>query len=199
METVIVAVASKRQPKLGAVAAALPSFSHQIFPGAAWEIAGEETSSGVRHTPLSKEEIMQGAKNRAEFLVKLAAEKRADWKFFVGLEGGLDVVQKDGRRWVFLENWAYVTDGLRGAFGGSGSVLMPEPLVRSVVDEGQELGHAIDIFAGGRGIRDAEGAWGILTGGRITRQEAFRVAIINAFSPFYNRAAYDAERAAANE
>jgi len=197
METVIIAVGSKRRPKLDAVSAALASLSQEIFPGARWEIVGEEVSSGVRHTPLSKEEIMQGAKNRAESLMRLAAERNAAWKFFVGLEGGLDVVEKNARRWVFLENWAYVTDGTQGAFGGSGAVMMPEPLVRRVVDEGEELGGAIDDFAGGRGIRDAEGAWGVLTRGRITRQEAFRVAVVNAFAPFYNTAAYTVERAAA--
>jgi non-canonical (house-cleaning) NTP pyrophosphatase len=40
------------------------------------------------------------------------------------------------------------------------------------------------------GIRDAQGAWGILTGNKITRQEAFRVAVIAAFAPFFNAQAY---------
>ena len=69
---------------------------------------------------------------------------------------------------------------------------MPEALVREVVDKGVELAHAIDAFAGQRGIRDGQGAWGILTGGVITRKDAFRVAVINAFAPFVNRAAYSA-------
>jgi non-canonical (house-cleaning) NTP pyrophosphatase len=59
-----------------------------------------------------------------------------------------------------------------------------------VVEEGVELADAIDAFAGGHGIRDAQGAWGVLTGNRITRQEAFRVAVIAAFAPFYNGALY---------
>jgi len=92
-------------------------------------------------------------------------------------------------RLVLLQSWAYVTDGNGpGSFGQSGSVMLPEPLARQVVDEGVELSQAIDEYAGKRGIRDAEGAWGILTDGLITRRDAFRIAVISAFAPFLNRA-----------
>lgn len=197
MDRVLVVVGSKRRPKLDAVSEALSLFSESIFPGGAYEVIGEEAESGVRHTPLSREEIMHGAKNRAEELARRPREMPLRPGFFVGLEGGLNVVGQGAQRWVFLEGWAYVTDGRRGAFGQSGAVLLPETLVRRVVDEGEELGRAIDHFAGGRGIRDAQGAWGVLTGNRVTRQEAFRLAVVNAFAPFYNPAAYDAERGAA--
>ena len=67
---------------------------------------------------------------------------------------------------------------------------IPEALARRVVDEGIELSRAIDEFAGGNGIRDSRGAWGALTCDLITRQDAFRMAIINAFAPFFNRELY---------
>ena len=51
---------------------------------------------------------------------------------------------------------------------------------------------AIDAFAGGHNIRDAEGAWGILTRNLTTRQDSFRIAVINAFAPFFNRELYAA-------
>lgn len=197
-ERSLIAVGSKRRPKLEAVSEALSTFSESLFPGGAYEVIGEDAESGVRHTPLTREEIMQGARNRAQCLLDKAAKSGSPWKFCVGLEGGLDVVQEDGRRWVFLESWAYVTDGKRAAFGNSGAILLPDVLVRSVVDEGRELAAAIDEFAGGRGIRDAQGAWGVLTGNRITRRDAFRVAVINAFAPFFNEAAYATSRTVAN-
>jgi non-canonical (house-cleaning) NTP pyrophosphatase len=68
--------------------------------------------------------------------------------------------------------------------------LLPEALVTQVVDRGVELGEAIDVFAGERGIRDAQGAWGVFSANRITRQEAFRVAVVGAFAPFYNGEIY---------
>ncbi len=132
-----------------------------------------------------------GARQRAEALVLIAHQRNEPWKYFVGLEGGLDVVRNGDERRVFLQNWAYVTDGTdRSSFGQSGGVPLPEPLVKSVVDEGVELAQAIDAFAGGHGIRDAQGAWGILTRNLITRQDAFRIAVINAFAPFFNAPVY---------
>ena len=190
MEKIIVAVGSTRRPKLNAVREALDQIAPQ-WPGRAqFEIAGIDVPSGVRHTPLSREVIMAGARQRAEALFRLGREKNEPWNYFAGLEGGLDVLQEDGVRRVFLENWAYVTDGSTGAFGQSGGILVPEPLAVRVVDEGVELAEAIDAFAGGHGIRDAEGAWGIFTRNLITRQEAFRVAVVNAFAPFFNREIY---------
>jgi non-canonical (house-cleaning) NTP pyrophosphatase len=57
------------------------------------------------------------------------------------------------------------------------------------VDRGIDLSQAIDAYADGRGIRDAQGAWGVLTGNLITRLDSFRIAVINSFAPFFERAA----------
>lgn len=192
MSKIIVAVGSTRRPKLNAVWEALTVFGPALDPNSQFEVVGEETSSGVSHTPLTRVEIMAGAKNRAEALGNRARRESLPWRFFVGLEGGLDVVSQGGHRMVFLQNWAYVCDSAgRGAYGQSGSLLMPDSLVKNVVDDAVELGMAIDAFAGGHSIRDAQGAWGVLTKNLITRQDAFRVAVINAFAPFFNSALYD--------
>jgi inosine/xanthosine triphosphatase len=191
MKKVIVAVGSTRRPKLNAVWEALSVFGPSLDDNAQFDIAAVEVPSGVRHTPLSREDIMTGARQRAEALARIAHEKNETWEYFVGLEGGFDVVRDGAARWVFLENWAYVADiSGRGAFGQSGAVLVPEPLAKRVVDDGIELAEAVEAFAGGRGIRDAQGAWGVLTRNMITRQDAFRVAVINAFAPLFNRAVY---------
>ncbi len=184
-DKVLVAVGSTRRPKLDAVREAMAAISPRLFAAALFEIAGVDVPSGVRHTPLSREEIMAGARIRAEALLRIARQENKPWNYFVGLEGGIDVIHERGTRWVFLENWVYVTDATgRASFGQSGAILLPEPLVKSVVDEGVELSEAVDNFAGGHGIRDAQGAWGVLTGNLITRQDSFRVAVINAFAPF---------------
>ncbi|MGC1105907.1 MAG: inosine/xanthosine triphosphatase [Candidatus Acidiferrales bacterium] len=191
MPKIIVAVGSARRPKLNAVWEALTILGPTLDPNAPFEVVGEEASSGVAHTPLSRAEIMSGAKHRAQALETRARNENLPWRFFVGLEGGLEIIPSSSQRLVFLENWAYVADRSGyGAYGQSGSVLLPEALVRQVVDEGVELGVAIDAFAGGHGIRDAQGAWGVLTQNLITRQDAFRVAVINAFAPFFNAALY---------
>jgi non-canonical (house-cleaning) NTP pyrophosphatase len=185
-EKITVAVGSTRRPKLEAVREALDVIAPRLGAKSLFDVVGVEVPSGVRHTPLSREDIMTGARQRAEALLGIAREKNKPWKYFMGLEGGLDVVRERGARWVFLENWAYVTDGAgRASFGRSGAILIPEPLVKSVVDDGIELSEAIDAFAGGQGIRDAQGAWGVLTDNLVTRQDSFRIAIVNAFAPFF--------------
>jgi inosine/xanthosine triphosphatase len=189
MNTIVITVGSTRRPKLEAVREALAILGPSLHDTARFDVAGVEVPSGVRHTPLSREEIMAGARQRVESLRRIARENNESWRYFIGLEGGLDIVRERAARWVFLENWAYVADRSgRSAFGQSGAVLLPDPLVKRVVDEGVELAEAMDAFAGAQGIRDAQGAWGVLTRNRITRQDAIRVSVINAFAPFLSRA-----------
>ena len=209
MQKMILAVGSKRGPKLNAVNEALQLFSCLLAPEAQLEVVGIEVDSGVGHTPASRQELMRGARQRAESLQRLARERGASWNFFIGLEGGLDVIEETvpaansapshfrilAHRRVFLESWAYVTDGARGHYGRSGSIEIPQALAYEVLDRGIELSVAIDEFAGAVGIRDAQGAWGVLSGNLISRQEAFRVAVIAAFAPFYNGSMYRSEAA----
>jgi non-canonical (house-cleaning) NTP pyrophosphatase len=133
---------------------------------------------------------MRGARQRAESLQQISRQEAKRWNYFVGLEGGLDSVTENGEHRVFLESWAYVSDGARGHFGRSGAVELPESLAEEVFVRGTELSVVIDQFAGEAGIRDAQGAWGVLSGNKITRQEAFRIALIAAFAPFFNQTMY---------
>jgi inosine/xanthosine triphosphatase len=192
MGKILVAVGSTRRPKLGAVTEAVNAFGAALDPGAEFEVLGFDVESGVSHTPCSRGELMRGARQRVEALVRLGREKRETWRYFVGLEGGLDVVQEDGARRVFLESWAYVSDGTGGHYGRSGGVEVPSALAHEVLENGVELSVAIDRFAGAVDIRDAQGAWGVLSANLITRQEAFRVAVVAAFAPFYNAKMYRA-------
>jgi inosine/xanthosine triphosphatase len=207
MNKITIAVGTKRGPKLNAVTEALQLFSAALAPNAQFEVVGVEVESGVSHTPASRDELMRGARQRAEALVEMARLNGAAWQYFVGLEGGLDVVpegaprdevmrhsrlQKNGHRRVFLESWAYVSDGARGHYGRSGGIEIPGALAHEVLENGVELAIAIDRFAGAVGIRDAQGAWGVLSSNFITRQEAFRVAVLAAFAPFYNEKMYRA-------
>jgi len=191
MPKLIVAVGSTRRPKLDGVRDALIELTPQFGAHTEFEVIGVEAPSGVRDTPISRAEMMQGARNRAEHLRDVALAKPESWTYFIGVEGGLEIIQENGARWVFLENWAYVLDrGDRGSFGQSGAVAVPELLAGRVVDHGDQLANAVDEFAGSKGIRDAQGAWGVLTRDLVTRRDAFRLAVINAFAPFYNFEAY---------
>jgi non-canonical (house-cleaning) NTP pyrophosphatase len=200
VDSIVVAVGSLRAPKLDAVREALALVGPMLAPGARFEVTGLEVPSGVGHTPVGRAEIMAGARNRAEGLVRLKRERGEAWRYFVGLEGGVVVVGEGVGRVAYLENWAYVSDASgRGNFGHSGGIALPGALAAEVLDRGVELSEAIENYAGrgagGRGndaaaIRDTQGAWGVLTRGLITRKDAFRVALIGAFAPFYNAEFY---------
>jgi inosine/xanthosine triphosphatase len=196
MEKIQIAVGSTRRPKLAAVLEGIRDFGAVLAPGMEFEVIGVEVDSGVGHTPASRAELMQGARQRAEAVVRLAHKKSERWRYFVGLEGGLDVIEERGSRRVLLESWAYVSDGRNGYYGRSGGVEIPEALAHEVLENGVELSAAIDKFAGAVGIRDAQGAWGVLSRGLISRTEAFRVAVVAAFTPFYNAKMYHAASAA---
>jgi inosine/xanthosine triphosphatase len=206
-----IAVGSTRGPKLDAVHDALKLCAGHLNPNAQFEVLGFAVDSGVGHTPLSSAESMRGARQRAEALMQMASGKGETYQYFVGLEGGLEVMQSDesnerdgedtdplgndGRR-VFLESWAYVSDGSRGHFGRSGGIELPPALAHEVLDKGVELASAIDKLAGIAGIRDNQGAWGVLSNHFITRREAFRIALVAAFAPFYNVNLFRVARAA---
>jgi inosine/xanthosine triphosphatase len=192
MNKIHIAVGSTRRPKLTAVTQALESFGPVLDPAAEFAVLGFDVDSGVSHTPSSRDELMRGARQRAESLVQLARKRRQSWQYVVGLEGGLDTVVENNERRVFLESWAYVSDGSAGHYGRSGGVEIPAALAHEVLENGVELSEAIDRFAGDVGIRDAQGAWGVLSRDLITRQDAFRVAVLAAFAPFYNAKMYRA-------
>ena len=197
MQTIRIAVGSKRAPKLAAVRAALDACGPILHPKSKFEVEGFEVATSVSHTPRGRAELMTGALGRCEDLMKRGAARPAA-SYFVGLEGGLDVIQENGQngrekggRLVFLESWAFVCDANgRGFYGRSGAILLPEALASEVLDRGVELSHALEAYTGIQGVRDSQGAWGVLTKNLIDRQESFRIAVISAFAPFFNPDVY---------
>jgi inosine/xanthosine triphosphatase len=196
MKTWRIAVGSTRRPKVNAVKEAAMNITPLLGEEAQLDVTGHEVESGVNHTPASREELMQGARQRVEALQESLRAKNTLADFYVGLEGGLDVVIENGLKKVFLESWAYVSDGTKGHFGCSGSIELPEALAEEVLSRGTELSVAIDEFAGAVGIRDGQGAWGVLSRNLVSRQESFRLAVVTAFAPFYNARMYGASAAA---
>jgi non-canonical (house-cleaning) NTP pyrophosphatase len=182
---IFVAMGSTREPKLRDVEEALTAIFPLLHGAAGFKVEPMKVESGVRHTPLSRAETMAGARQRVEAMRGLARKSDIPYGYFIGLEGGIEIVAESSRRWAFLENWAYVTDFAgKDAFGQSGAVLLPQTLASEVIDKGVELADAIDVFAGSAGVRDAQGAWGVLTRDLITRKDSYRIALINAFAPF---------------
>ncbi len=88
----IIAVGSTRGPKLDATRDALKEFASLLAPNDQFEIMGFDVESGVRHTPLSSADSMRGAQQRAHTLMSMSAKQHETYSYYVGLEGGLEVL-----------------------------------------------------------------------------------------------------------
>jgi len=192
-------IASERKPKIDAVEAVFSKFSRALGCTSPIEFIARSVDTAVSEMPLSTDELMQGAYLRAQNLMKLTdAVPEAD-TYFVGLEGGFFRPAPEKRRTeYFLQSWAYVCTAGLGHYGASGAVRVPDAVRRAVVDNGIELGAAIDDFAAGNNIRNKGGAFSVFTGGARTRQASFETALTYALAPFYNQTLYGQERSDLN-
>jgi inosine/xanthosine triphosphatase len=171
-----VAAGTRRAPKLEALRATLV----EIDPRQNWQIEAFAVESGVRETPLNREETRLGARRRVEALIGGARGGGRAFDLYVGMEGGIE--SAGGQAW--LENWAYASDGVRGYFGSGGAVPLPPRIIEEVIQKGRSLADVIDELAGRADVRSQEGTWGVLTRNLITRQHTFRDALVNALAPF---------------
>lgn len=156
--------------------AALEGF-RLMFPGEAFEVSGVAVESGVSRQPMSDEEALQGARNRAESA--RAAVPDAD--FWVGMEGGVEERSEGLASFA----WIVVLSGDREGRGRTGVFFLPDR-VASLVREGAELGAANDFVFGRTNSKHDSGAVGLLTGGAIDRAELYAHAVVLALIPFRN-------------
>lgn len=189
-----IAVASTREPKVEAVKEAWQIFGAKILDDPNEEVSflSFDVGKAGPEMPLTVQDLMKGAQNRVESLMLQLKREKAGADFYVGLEGGFNIINSQGpRRQIFLESWAYVSDGHKACFGHGGGIHVPQRIAGPVVDRGVELGIVIDRFSNETNVRSNQGTWGILTRDILTRKHSFVIALIAAFAPFYNSAAYE--------
>jgi inosine/xanthosine triphosphatase len=188
-----IAIGSTRPAKVQAVKDAWEVIGPQIarFEDEPVTFLSYDVAKTSPDMPLSLGHLMEGARSRVENLMLQLKREKQEADFYVGLEGGLHVVDALGpRRQAFLESWAYVCDGHTGAFGHGGGVFVPHRIADPVIDRGIEMGIVMDRVAGAQVSPSPEGAWGFLTRNLITRRQSFAIALIAAFAPFYNSERY---------
>lgn len=146
-----------------------------IWPEESWEIIGVEVKSGISNQPMSDEEAIKGATNRAK-----KALKKVDADFGVGLEGGLNQI---GQHW-FDCGWAVVVNksGNLG-IGSSCRIKTPSSMIK-LIKKGYELGTANDKIFGRTNSKQSEGHFGLMTKNAITRTSGYRDGLIMALTRF---------------
>ncbi|MBN2880810.1 DUF84 family protein [Candidatus Woesearchaeota archaeon] len=134
-----------------------------------------KTDSKIREQPLSDNEAITGAINRAKEAIKVS-----DADFGIGLEGTVNT-NKHG---MFLSGWVAIIDksGTTG-IGSSGHILIPKQ-IEERINNGEELGPIIHELAKDDTIRQTVGTGGILTKNLLTRDGEFREAIKSALAIF---------------
>ena len=185
-----VALGSERAAKVEALRS---SMTRIATVDEAWRdalIVARSVETGVPVMPLTNEQLMRGARNRAEAVRELLLKEAASAELYVGLEGGFHSVEIDGQWHTFLCGWAYATDGERRSFGAAPSISVPYHIARSVIDGRRELSEVIDEVAGEQDVRSRQGAWGVLSNDLLTRSHSFEAALVAAFAPFYNARLY---------
>lgn len=124
---------------------------------------------------MSDKRTIRGVKNRAKRALK---KLKADYG--IGLEGGM---QKIGKDWYEC-GWAGVVDknGMEGV-GSSFRLQVPKGILKHI-EEGKELGDAIDIVFKTKNAKQANGFFGLMTNDIITRPLGYRDGIIAALSKY---------------
>lgn len=173
------AVGTLRRAKLEAVHGALARLHRLPWPsGERVEVLPVSVPSGVPDMPMSEEEGLQGAANRARAALEVTGGSLA-----LGLEGGVIVVGPP-EPIVVLRNWAAAWDGNRLWFGSGPGIQLPRELAVAVLG-GEELGLAIDRYAGEHDVRSGRGTFGVLTADLLDRRHAFEDAVLAALAPWY--------------
>lgn len=146
------------------------------------ETQGFAVASGVSAQPFSDQETRQGAMNRA--VAVLAKDETVE--LALGLEGG--VYEEGTDIWNVV--WVVVRDraGREVAFSGNRFALPTD--VADGLRTGQEMGDVMNALEGRDNLKHAEGMFGIITEGVITRtagyQSLAQFALALYFSQRYN-------------
>jgi inosine/xanthosine triphosphatase len=172
------AVGSRNPVKLGAAKRAFES----AFPGTQVQVTGINCSSGVSHQPIGEEEIIKGARKRAQEALK---KGKADYG--VGLEGGI-VKTREG---YFNQAWACVTDGKKTGLGYSTGIEIPKKAMKKILEEGMELGTAVDSLVGTENIKQKQGFVGYATNNAVDREKALSHAVLYALARFLHPEVYE--------
>jgi inosine/xanthosine triphosphatase len=151
-----VAIGSKNPAKINAVKEAFKDYHCEIIP--------IDAQSGVSEQPLSDEETIKGAVNRA-----IQAAELGEADIGIGLEGGVQQTPYG----LMLCNWgALAAKGREPIIAGGARLPLPEEVARQLLI-GAELGPVMDEYAKKQNVRKNEGAVGIFTNGQINRSEMF--------------------------
>lgn len=177
MTMIKVCIASQNPVKIACVRKAFEA----LMPNDSYVFEGVSVASDVSDQPMSDNETLTGAKNRAEN----ARLKYSDFDFWVGIEGGVDTHL--GSMEAFA--WIMVLTNDKVGKSKTATFTLP-PKIAELVSQGVELGHADDLVFKRENSKQKDGAIGILTNGLIDRANYYYPAVVMALIPFVHKELY---------
>jgi len=169
-------VGSKNPIKVAAVENAIKMIWHDAT------IVAVDVDSGISNQPMSNEEAIEGAINRAKLSLQ-----QTNTDIGIGLEGCVH----DTKYGMIVSGWVAAVDknGKIG-IGGGGGLLLPEKIA-SELRNGNELGPVMDKFIGSHNTKQKQGTVGILTNNLVSRSKSFEKSVIYALAKFINPEYYE--------
>ncbi|MEL7001981.1 MAG: inosine/xanthosine triphosphatase [Bacteroidota bacterium] len=171
-----VIIASKNPVKINAVKIGFM----KIFPSEEFEFVGVSVPSEVADQPMTSEETLLGAENRAKNAMQT---HQAD--YWAGVEGGIELQGDDMQAFA----WIVIADNSKKGKAQTGIFILPQK-VADLVRSGKELGEADDIVFGHSNSKQKNGAVGLLTKDVIDRTSYYAEAVVLALIPFINQDLY---------
>ncbi|QKY69730.1 DUF84 family protein [Lentibacillus sp. CBA3610] len=128
------------------------------------QVSPADAPSMVSQQPFSDAETRLGAINRA-----FNGLETASGAIGIGLEGGVMYVDNE----LYLCNWGALITKENNIFTASGARILLPAEIDDELKKGIELGDVMDAYAKRQDVRKKEGAIGIFTNDRISRQKMF--------------------------
>ena len=173
-----IAVWSKNPVKINAVALSAEKCTY--FWWEKIEVVWENVSSDISDMPISMDEILLWAKNRAHNLAKVID----DAEYYIWIEWGTTIIwEKAYLFWVthilnsLWEEHIWFTQFME----------VPEYFRRGIYEEGKELWPMEDELNKIENVWQKNGSFWMWTDDMLSRQLSFEISFICAISPFYNK------------
>lgn len=169
-----IAISSEKLPKVNAV----KNYFKEIWVEA--EFLTKKIQPDISEMPLSLEETNLWAKLRAEMVLEAFPE--AD--FWVGMEWWTYIMEEEA---YLFWSVCVISKTWEKYFWLWPSLVMPKSIKKALYEEWKDLWLVIDELVWEENTRNKNWAYGIFTWDLLTREKAFDIAIICAFSPFFNK------------
>ncbi len=180
MKRIKIVVGSSNPVKIDAVQAA---FQRLFGVFCELQVLGFACNSGIAPQPMSDNECVQGAINRAATALRLVPD--ADYS--IGVEAGLCRISYGGGRW-FDRTWVAILnkDSREEGLASSAGCLTPQYIVDRIVKDKSGLGCIMNDLLSRDDVAQKEGYVGVVTNNAVTREDVTQQAIMVASAIFIN-------------